>query len=95
MNAACKPLEPIAARWAAPGQFLGCLLLVVACGSIQASEWFIAANGSPQNDGTRARPWDIRSGLDGSHPVKPGDTVWLRQGIYKHPSRSDSNLGYV
>ncbi len=46
------------------------------------SEYFAAPSGSPSGEGSLADPWDLQTAL--SHPavVQPGDTIWLRDGIY-------------
>ncbi len=39
--------------------------------------------GSPGGDGTRGRPWDLATALAGGRgAVQPGDTIWLRGGVY-------------
>ncbi|HEY6853469.1 MAG TPA: right-handed parallel beta-helix repeat-containing protein [Gemmatimonadales bacterium] len=39
--------------------------------------------GSPNGDGSRANPWDLATALAGGRGrVQPGDTVWLRGGVY-------------
>jgi hypothetical protein len=44
---------------------------------------FAAADGTPGAPGTYAQPWDLTTALAGaSGVVQPGDTVWLRGGIY-------------
>ena len=51
--------------------------------STDASEWYVAANGSATGDGSRERPWDLATALAHPPAVKPGDTIWLRGGNYK------------
>jgi hypothetical protein len=48
-----------------------------------ASTYFVAPNGLPSNDGTQSRPLDLDTALSSQGPVRPGDTVWLRGGIYR------------
>jgi hypothetical protein len=50
-------------------------------------EWYAAPAGSPANDGSRERPVDLASALDGGR-VKAGSTVWLRGGTYRGPVTS-------
>ncbi|MEO8592834.1 MAG: right-handed parallel beta-helix repeat-containing protein [Candidatus Solibacter sp.] len=43
---------------------------------------FVAPTGSPSGDGTRGRPWDLQTALSQPASVQPGDTIWVRQGVY-------------
>jgi hypothetical protein len=52
---------------------------------------YAAPSGTPAGDGTRARPWDLRTALAGGHGTEqPGDTLWLRGGTY--PGTFDATL---
>lgn len=57
-----------------------CYAVAVAHG---AKEWFVAVDGLPTNDGTIDSPQDIWSISKGSSGVLPGDTVYLRGGLYR------------
>ena len=46
------------------------------------NQWYAAPNGAPTGDGSMARPWDLATALNGPAAVKPGDTIWLRGGVY-------------
>ena len=46
---------------------------------LRATVRWVAPAGSPNNDGTFARPWDLQTGLA---DADAGDTVWLRGGTY-------------
>jgi uncharacterized repeat protein (TIGR01451 family) len=49
----------------------------------QASRaWYVAPNGLPTNPGTQAAPFDLSTALAATSPVRPGETVWLRGGVY-------------
>ena len=50
-----------------------------------AGQWYVSPTGAPVGDGSLSRPWDLITAL--SHPakVRPGDTIWVRGGIYKSP----------
>ncbi|HWR36963.1 MAG TPA: DNRLRE domain-containing protein [Clostridia bacterium] len=48
----------------------------------QATDYYIAPNGSSGGTGSINSPWDITSGLQKTAVVKPGDTIWLRGGTY-------------
>jgi hypothetical protein len=43
---------------------------------------YVAQSGSPNGDGTAARPWDLQTALNQPAAVHPGDTIWLRGGTY-------------
>ncbi|MGZ8377117.1 MAG: hypothetical protein ACXWZS_02690 [Gemmatirosa sp.] len=51
---------------------------------------FVSPTGSAGNDGSLARPWDLRSALAGS-TVRAGETVWLRGGTYQGCFTSNLN----
>jgi hypothetical protein len=61
------------------------VLAVVFAFSVNArgSEFFVSPSGSADGDGNVGNPWSLAFAL--SHPaaVKPGDTIWLRGGIYE------------
>ena len=40
--------------------------------------YYAAPDGSPTGNGSREKPWDIRSALSAGR-VRPGDTIWLRE----------------
>lgn len=44
-----------------------------------------APYGTDAGDGTNAAPWDLATALAGGHGnrIQPGDTVWLRAGVYR------------
>lgn len=44
--------------------------------------FYAAPAGTPDGDGSNARPWDLATALDHPLVVKPGDTIWLRGGTY-------------
>jgi uncharacterized protein YkwD len=44
---------------------------------------FVAPDGRPSNNGTRERPIDIATALSNRGPARPGDTIWLRAGVYR------------
>jgi len=43
---------------------------------------YVSPTGSPAGDGTVGNPWDLATALAGPAAVKPGDTIWLRGGLY-------------
>ena len=58
------------------------------------AEWFVAPGGMASNPGTIDAPWDVQSALVNTTDVRPGDTIWLRGGIYDHADRSAESDGY-
>jgi hypothetical protein len=83
--------------------FLGalvCLLCLLIVGVAGATDHFAAPTGSPTGDGTIAHPWDLDTALgspSGSQQpaaVKPGDTIWLREGIYI-PATDNGYISHV
>ncbi len=52
---------------------------------------YVSPAGSASNDGSLARPLDLDTALSSLGPVRPGDTVWLRGGVYRRPARPAYN----
>ncbi|KPK85942.1 MAG: hypothetical protein AMJ81_02405 [Phycisphaerae bacterium SM23_33] len=46
-------------------------------------EYFVAPNGRPDADGSRARPLNLATALSATSPARPGDTIWLLGGTYR------------
>lgn len=46
-------------------------------------ELFVAPDGTSSNDGSKERPLDLATVFGNPRLVRPGDTVWLRGGLYK------------
>ncbi|MEP7355381.1 MAG: hypothetical protein ABI824_19290, partial [Acidobacteriota bacterium] len=46
------------------------------------TQFFVAADGSAEGDGSLARPWDFRTALLQPPAVKPGDVINVRAGTY-------------
>jgi len=45
--------------------------------------YYASPLGTPGGNGSRTTPWDLATALAGGHgTVQPGDTVWLRGGVY-------------
>ncbi|MGE0361761.1 MAG: IPT/TIG domain-containing protein [Vicinamibacterales bacterium] len=53
-------------------------------------QFYVSPSGAPSNDGSIGRPLDIATALSSLGPVRPGDTVWLRGGVYRRPASLDS-----
>ena len=58
------------------------LLLMGAAG---ATSYYASPTGSAIGNGSFSAPWDLQTALN-STAVRPGDTVWLRGGIYQPPT---------
>ncbi len=48
-----------------------------------AQQFFVAPDGQSGGDGSKNRPWDLATALAQPAKVKPGDTIWMRGGMYK------------
>ena len=60
--------QPVAPRELPPGTRVG---------------YYVTTNGTSSGDGTSARPWNLQTALSGGNGrVQPGDTIWLRGGMY-------------
>jgi hypothetical protein len=66
--------------------------VVLWCGIAGAAEFYVAPDGGPQGDGSKAKPWDLKTAFSAPAAVKPGDTIWLRGGVYKGATAPVSNL---
>ncbi len=60
---------------------LVCLLLWSL--AVQGADWYVAAEGTSANAGTKESPWDLASALNGRKEVGPGDTICLLEGTYR------------
>jgi len=69
-------------------------LMALAAASM-AAEYYVAPDGKPDAPGTKDVPWDIVSALGGRREIKPGDTIWIRGGTYKHPDRTSGSSGFA
>src|ERR1039458_9973834 len=79
--------------------FLGAMACLLIVGAAGATDHFAAPNGSPTGEGSIDQPWDLDTALgspSGSQPasVQPGDTIWLRGGIYV-PATDNGFISHV
>jgi hypothetical protein len=65
-------------------------MLVKGQSTSKGREWYVAPEGSTRGAGTYESPLDLRSALSKQSPARPGDTVWLKGGVYR--GRFDSFL---
>lgn len=68
---------------------LGIIMLIVAILALGTSNadapphtYYVAPNGNPNNSGNIDQPWDLTTALSKASLVKPGDTIYLRDGVY-------------
>jgi hypothetical protein len=59
------------------------LLVFVAAAIAPGAEFFVSPEGTPQGNGSREKPWDLATALAHPDSLKPGDTLWLRGGVYR------------
>jgi hypothetical protein len=72
------------------GAALG-LALALMGGEARAAQYYAATTGSPAGSGSIGDPWDLQTALNGGKPtgtLLPGDTVWVRGGLYLAPVTS-------
>ena len=50
------------------------------------NQHYVSPNGSRSGDGSLGRPWDLQTALNQPASVHPGDTIWLRNGVYGNGS---------
>ena len=48
----------------------------------KANEFYVDPDGRSDGDGSKEKPWDLATALAHPPAVKPGDTLWLRDGTY-------------
>ena len=58
------------------------LFLAISCGEASAASFFVSSAATPFGDGSRANPWRLQTALDHPATLLPGDTVWVRGGVY-------------
>ncbi len=56
--------------------------LLVLSGALAAAEFHVAVDGTPTNNGSRGKPWDLATAWSQPLLVRPGDTIWLHEGAY-------------
>src|SRR5512144_1030332 len=64
---------------------LGLCLIAFGPAPLMGADWCVATNGQASAAGTKEAPWDITSALGAQHKLAPGDTVWIKGGLYKFP----------
>ncbi len=64
------------------------LLLLAGPWAASAADYFVATTGTPTASGTIGNPWNLQRALNGTAPIVPGDTIWVRGGVYLGPFTS-------
>jgi len=76
-------------RWA--GWWGAAIVSLGLAAPADAATYYVSPSGLPSNDGSLARPLDLPTALSSQGPVRPGDTVWLRGGVYRRTAQPDAN----
>jgi len=50
------------------------------------NQHYVSPNGSSMGDGSAKHPWELQAALSETLSVRPGDIIWLRQGVYGNGS---------
>lgn len=69
-------------------------VLILTCGclvSVSARDFWVSPKGNARGTGEFKNPWDLQTALNQSGQVMPGDTIWLREGIYSGIFTSNLN----
>jgi hypothetical protein len=67
------------------------MFLIVNLNCSFAINFFVSPNGSSSGKGTVTSPWDLQTALNHPLAVQPGDTIWLRGGLYSGNFTSNLN----
>jgi hypothetical protein len=68
-----------------PGIFLCAVLLAAVVSQLsvrEGNDFYVAPSGRALATGTINDPWDLQTALSQPKVVSPGDTIWLRGGLY-------------
>lgn len=58
------------------------LLLVNISANVVANRFFVSSNADKNGNGSISEPWLLQTALNQPAELKPGDTVWVRGGVY-------------
>jgi hypothetical protein len=56
--------------------------LTIAGNQSTSTQHYVSPGGSAGGDGSIENPWDLKTALSQPGSVKPGDTIWVRGGVY-------------
>lgn len=59
------------------------LLMRVCFGTTHGTEFHVSSDGAANGDGSQEKPWNLATALASPPALKPGDTVWIRDGLYR------------
>jgi len=78
-------------------QLCSLALLLSPLAASAANFWFASTTGLSGNTGAIGSPWDLQTALNKTATILPGDTLYLRGGIYTHAPQSTGpgNEGYI
>jgi len=58
------------------------LTVLLTCAGVFGDAFYVSPTGSAGGDGSYGNPWDLATALVAPAAVKPGDTIFLREGVY-------------
>jgi len=68
------------------------VILICSClAGANARDFYVSPGGSPNVKGGFKTPWDLQTALNQPGFVKPGDTIWLRGGVYNGAATNGFN----
>ena len=62
---------------------LAAVLNLVAAAEVAARDFYVSPTGAASHDGSLARPLDLATAIASTTPARPGDTIWMRGGVYR------------
>ncbi|MBK9107639.1 MAG: hypothetical protein IPM92_04465 [Saprospiraceae bacterium] len=69
------------------------ILFIFSSGSLLwAASFFVSPSGSTSGDGSFQKPWTLQFALNHPMAVLPGDTIWLKAGVYLNSFDSQSSF---
>jgi hypothetical protein len=74
-----------------PAIILTVLILLTYPAQLLAADFFVSTDGSRSGDGSISAPWDLKTALEHPRAVKPGDSIYLRAGVYEIPGKLNFN----
>jgi hypothetical protein len=71
--------------------FLLSITILLLAAMVRAADFYAAPGGSASGNGSSASPWDLQTALNQT-VTRPGDTIWLRGGVYGSESAYLNNF---
>ena len=72
---------------------LGLLLLLLSASTLFGDDFYVSPTAAANGNGSFNNPWKLQTALDHPSAVQPGDTIWLRGGIYNAPPYTSHLVG--